>query len=88
VCSFCSINEYFDVQGGRTRELCDKLSDAGYMVLLPDFFRGDSRVGSFVRTATRRSVLFLFNLQEFKGTASRDFQATSPRPSMHELKCF
>ncbi len=34
------------VQGGRTRELCDKLSDAGYMVLLPDFFRGESRVSS------------------------------------------
>jgi dienelactone hydrolase len=32
------------VQGGRTRELCDKLSEAGYMVLLPDFFRGEWRV--------------------------------------------
>ena len=32
-------------QGGRTRQLCDMLGDAGYLVLLPDFFRGEWRVG-------------------------------------------
>ena len=31
-------------QGGRTRQLCDTLGDAGYLVLLPDFFRGEWRV--------------------------------------------
>ena len=33
------------VQGGRTRQLCDMLADSGYLVILPDFFRGDWRVG-------------------------------------------
>ena len=33
------------LQGGRTRQLCDMLGDAGYLVLLPDFFRGEWRVG-------------------------------------------
>ena len=66
--------ELYLTQGGRTRELCDKLADCGYMVksillfifsqnedlrfasriispslsmlqvVLPDFFRGESRV--------------------------------------------
>ena len=31
-------------QGGRTRQLCDMLADAGYLVILPDFFRGEWRV--------------------------------------------
>ncbi|XP_023330507.1 carboxymethylenebutenolidase homolog isoform X2 [Eurytemora carolleeae] len=35
--------DIYGFKGGRTRELCDKLSDKGYMVLLPDFFRGESR---------------------------------------------
>ena len=33
-----------DLQGGRTRQLCDQLADSGYMVIMPDFFRGEWRV--------------------------------------------
>jgi len=36
----------YDIYGfksGRTREMCDKLASFGYMVLLPDFFRGEWR---------------------------------------------
>lgn len=36
-------HDIYGFEGGRTRELCDKLSEAGYLVLLPDFFRGDWR---------------------------------------------
>jgi len=35
--------DIYGFKGGRTRELCDKLADKGYMVLLPDFFRGEWR---------------------------------------------
>jgi len=35
--------DIYGFNGGRTRELCDKLADSGYMVILPDFFRGESR---------------------------------------------
>jgi dienelactone hydrolase len=51
------------VKGGRTRELCDKLSDAGYMVLLPDFFRGESRVSSHLKGQYHKTldVRFLFS---------------------------
>jgi len=35
--------DIYGFKGGRTRELCDKLADKGYMVILPDFFRGDWR---------------------------------------------
>jgi len=35
--------DIYGFHGGRTRELCDKLADCGYMVILPDFFRGESR---------------------------------------------
>jgi len=35
--------DIYGFEGGRTREMCDKLAAAGYMVLLPDFFRGQWR---------------------------------------------
>jgi len=35
--------DIFGFEGGRTRQLCDMLGDAGYLVLLPDFFRGEWR---------------------------------------------
>merc|ERR1712179_16702 len=35
--------DIYGFHGGRTRELCDKLADCGYMVIMPDFFRGESR---------------------------------------------
>merc|ERR1712029_450878 len=38
--------DIYGFEGGRTRQLCDQLADCGYLVLLPDFFRGEWRVGS------------------------------------------
>src|SRR5690242_17855755 len=33
--------DIFGVDSVRTKEICDKLSEQGYLVVLPDFFRGD-----------------------------------------------
>jgi len=40
--SACVIVFYdiFGSNGGRTRQVCDELAEAGFLVLLPDFFRG------------------------------------------------
>jgi len=35
--------DIYGFQGGRTRETCDKIADLGYMVIMPDFFRGEWR---------------------------------------------
>jgi len=35
--------DIYGFTGGRTRQLCDMLADAGYLVILPDFFRGEWR---------------------------------------------
>jgi len=35
--------DIYGFQGGRTRETCDKIADMGYMVLMPDWFRGEWR---------------------------------------------
>merc|ERR1712154_87017 len=35
--------DIYGFEGGRTRQLCDMLADSGYLVILPDFFRGDWR---------------------------------------------
>jgi len=35
--------DIYGFKGGRTRELCDKIADLGYMVIIPDFFRGEWR---------------------------------------------
>ena len=56
-CKHCFVVPQFVLcQGGRTRQLCDMLADAGYLVILPDFFRGEWRVGSYLLT------LFCWNL--------------------------
>ena len=50
--------------GSRARQFCDLFADNGYMVILPDYFRGDSLD---FRTEPQRSGLytlifiFLFN---------------------------
>jgi len=36
--------DVFGFNGGRTRLMCDQFASAGYSVILPDFFRGDSAV--------------------------------------------
>ena len=38
----CIIWNYtvFGFNGGRTRQMCDFMADAGYLVILPDYFRG------------------------------------------------
>jgi len=35
------IHDIFGVDSGRTKEICDQLADAGYLVVMPDFFEGD-----------------------------------------------
>jgi len=35
--------DIYGFEGGRTRQLCDQLADTGYMVIMPDFFRGEWR---------------------------------------------
>jgi len=35
--------DIYGFNGGRTRQLCDQLADSGYLVILPDFFRGEWR---------------------------------------------
>lgn len=35
--------DIYGFQGGRTRETCDKIAELGYMVIMPDWFRGDWR---------------------------------------------
>jgi len=35
--------DIYGFEGGRTRQLCDQLADCGYMVILPDFYRGEWR---------------------------------------------
>jgi len=36
------IYDVFGVDAGRTKLMCDQFADAGYSVILPDFFRGDA----------------------------------------------
>lgn len=33
--------DIYGFEGGRIRNICDELSQAGHLVVLPDFFRGD-----------------------------------------------
>ena len=37
------IYDIYGFNGGRTREICDRLASNGYFVILPDFFRGNFR---------------------------------------------
>ena len=41
--SKCIIWNYdiFGFSGGRSRQMCDLFADSGYLVIMPDFFRGD-----------------------------------------------
>ena len=34
--------DIYGFDGGRIRAVCDEIADAGYLVALPDFFRGDA----------------------------------------------
>ncbi len=36
-------SEYLNFEGGRTRQMCDFLAESGYLVILPDFYRGEMR---------------------------------------------
>merc|ERR1711970_605252 len=36
-------HDIYGFEGGRPRQLCDQLADTGYMVIMPDFFRGEWR---------------------------------------------
>ena len=40
---FVAFSEYLNFKGGRTRQMCDFLADSGYLVILPDFYRGEMR---------------------------------------------
>ena len=40
---FVGFSEYLNIKGGRTRQMCDFLADSGYLVILPDFYRGEMR---------------------------------------------
>ncbi len=35
------IHDIFGVDSGRTKEICDEFADAGYLVVMPDFFEKD-----------------------------------------------
>jgi dienelactone hydrolase len=37
------VYDIFGFNSGRTKEICDQLADEGYLVILPDFFRGVER---------------------------------------------
>ena len=36
------IYDIYGFRGGRIREICDELAEEGYLVILPDFFRGEA----------------------------------------------
>ena len=40
---FVAFSEYLNFKGGRTRQMCDFLAESGYLVILPDFYRGEMR---------------------------------------------
>ena len=52
--------DVFGFNGGRTRKLCDSLADKGYMVILPDWYRGKlqdpaegmDKLGAFIKAET------------------------------------
>jgi len=64
-----AIVHYYDIwglKGGRTRLMCDQLSEQGYKVVIPDFYRGDEygdhplepeRVGALVKKFPPEMVL-------------------------------
>jgi len=35
------IHDLLGVDSGRTKEICDQFADAGYLIVMPDFFEGD-----------------------------------------------
>jgi len=51
--------DVFGFKGGRTRQMCDFLADSGYMVIMPDFYRGEmcepteERIASFIKEKTQ-----------------------------------
>ena len=65
--SKCIIWNYdiFGFSGGRTRQMCDFMADAGYLVLMPDYYRGEfcdpakegDRVVKFLQDKTKWSEL-------------------------------
>ena len=65
--SKCIIWNYdiFGFQGGRTRQMCDFMADAGYLVIMPDYYRGEmcdpskegDRVVKFLQDKTKWSEL-------------------------------
>jgi len=61
--SKCIIWNYdvFGFKGGRTRQMCDFLADAGYLVVMPDYYRGSlcdpttdgERLPAFIQEQTK-----------------------------------
>jgi len=53
--------DVFGFKGGRTRQMCDFLAENGYLVIMPDFYRGDmcdpaaepDRIGGFIKDVTK-----------------------------------
>merc|ERR1712200_261596 len=53
--------DVFGFKGGRTRQMCDFLAENGYLVIMPDFYRGDmcdpaaepDRIGGYIKDVTK-----------------------------------
>jgi len=69
--------DVFGFKGGRTRQMCDFLADAGYLVIMPDFYRGDmcepteARIGTFIKEVTNWDKLKVDWEQKIKPYAEK-----------------